>query len=113
VKLFLDENITYRVIRKITEYYPECKHATDVIKGKLSDKLIWDYAKENGYTIVTFDSDFSDLVSMNGCPPKVIWLRIGNTTNLNLINFFINKQEAIKDFILNPINKDFCCLEFE
>ena len=113
MKLLLDENISYRVIKKVIEYYPESKHATDILKGKLSDKLIWDFAKENEFTIVTFDYDFFDLVSMNGCPPKVVWLRIGNTTNLNLINFFINKQEEIKDFILNPIHKDFCCLEFE
>ena len=39
------------------------------------DTGVWDYAKANGFTIVTADGDFFELVTSAGPPPKVIWLR--------------------------------------
>lgn len=43
-----------------------------------SDADIWEYAKDHGLTIVTKDSDFSGRVLLQGAPPKVIHLKIGN-----------------------------------
>ena len=113
MKLLFDQHISFKGVKRLQDYFPECKHTSDLNLNDTDDSIIWEYAMKNGYTIVTFDSDFFNLVSIKGCPPKLIWMRIGNTTTLNLINFFINKQEVIKDFILNPNNEDLCCLEFE
>jgi predicted nuclease of predicted toxin-antitoxin system len=41
-----------------------------------SDETIWSFAAENGFTIVTADSDFLDLATRRGAPPKVV--RIDN-----------------------------------
>jgi len=35
-------------------------------------------AKVNDYIIVTRDSDFHELGTLYGAPPKVIWLKTGN-----------------------------------
>ena len=43
-----------------------------------NDAEIWQFAKQNGFTIVTFDADFFDISILRGHPPKVIWLRTGN-----------------------------------
>jgi len=45
---------------------------------KSPDPAIWEYARENGFIIVTRDADFSDMSVMKGFPPKVIWVRRGN-----------------------------------
>jgi len=42
------------------------------------DNLIWEFAKENGFTITTKDSDFNEILLVNGFPPQVIWIRTGN-----------------------------------
>jgi predicted nuclease of predicted toxin-antitoxin system len=34
--------------------------------------VIWEYAKANGFTILTADSDFLKLAWQRGTPPKVI-----------------------------------------
>jgi predicted nuclease of predicted toxin-antitoxin system len=47
-----------------------------------SDDKVWNYAGENGFAMVTKDSDFSELSVLRGSPPKVIWLRIGNCTTV-------------------------------
>jgi predicted nuclease of predicted toxin-antitoxin system len=42
------------------------------------DEVIWSYARENGFVIVSKDSDFYDRSVLRGFPPKVVWLRLGN-----------------------------------
>ena len=42
------------------------------------DTLIWDYARDEGLTIITKDSDFSSRILLGGPPPKVIHVRLGN-----------------------------------
>jgi predicted nuclease of predicted toxin-antitoxin system len=39
-----------------------------------SDEVIWDWARRNGYTIVTTDADFAGLSRRLGWLPKVIHL---------------------------------------
>jgi predicted nuclease of predicted toxin-antitoxin system len=35
----------------------------------------WDFAKAQGFVIVSTDSDFYELATTLGPPPKVVWLR--------------------------------------
>ncbi|MFT5166518.1 MAG: putative nuclease of putative toxin-antitoxin system [Saprospiraceae bacterium] len=62
---------------------------------------------------MTFDADFFDIASLRGHPPKIIWLRVGNTITKNIAKFFEQKYELIEDFILNPENIKLACLEIE
>jgi predicted nuclease of predicted toxin-antitoxin system len=41
------------------------------------DSEIWDYAKLNGFIIVSKDSDFQQRSLLYGFPPKFTWLRVG------------------------------------
>jgi len=113
VKLLFDQNISFRIIKQIPEIYSSSKHVRDIEIKNPTDKEIWDYAKSNGFTIVTFDADFNDLSTLFGNPPKIIWLRIGNTSTNNLIKLFIERQEIINEFISNPDNNETGCLEFD
>lgn len=45
---------------------------------------IREYAKKNGFIIVTRDADFSDLCLLKGFPPKVIWIRRGNCNTADI-----------------------------
>ena len=36
---------------------------------------IWAYAKAHGFVIVSTDSDFFEMATTMGPPPKVVWLR--------------------------------------
>jgi predicted nuclease of predicted toxin-antitoxin system len=77
MKLLIDENVSHRILRLIDENFPHSKHVT-TIKKRISDIEIWNYAKENGFIIVTYDEDFYDWQQLRGFPPKIVWLRIGN-----------------------------------
>ena len=50
------------------------------------DPEIFEAAKAEGVVLMTKDSDFVDLANRFGAPPKIIWLRCGNTSNAQLQN---------------------------
>lgn len=113
MKLLFDQNISFRVIGKISAQYQKAKQVRQLKLENASDFEIWQYAKKNNFTIVTFDADFYDLANLKGHPPKIIWLRIGNTTTDNIAKLFNDKFDLIKDFIDNPENKEIACLEVD
>jgi len=78
MKLLLDENLSPRLASSLQDLYPGAAHVADCGLGASSDDDIWRFAKENGYVIVSKDSDFFDRSALYGGPPKVVWLRVGN-----------------------------------
>lgn len=90
MKLLFDQNISYRLIRRISDYYPNAKQVKELGLENAIDNDIFEFAKRNNFSIVTFDSDFCDLNILRGFPPKRIWIRTGNTTTKNLEIIFFN-----------------------
>ena len=113
MKLLLDQNISFRVLRKLDKSFPDSVQVKDLGLENFSDKQIWNYAKEHNFTIVTFDSDFFDLANLFGHPPKIIWLRTGNRRTNEIATLLISKGEIILDFISNPIHKELACIEID
>ncbi len=72
MKLLFDQNISFRIISKISHTFPKAKQVRQLEIENYSDIEIWKFAKENEYTIVTFDADFYDLSNFKGFPPKII-----------------------------------------
>jgi predicted nuclease of predicted toxin-antitoxin system len=75
VKLLFDENLSRRLVARLSDLFPGSTHvAVEALLHSL-DVDIWRFAKLNGYVIVTADADFYELATAFGPPPKVIWLR--------------------------------------
>ena len=108
MKLLFDENISYRVVKKIAHLFPDCENVGRIKLLGTDDLVIWDYAKKNDFAIVTFDEDFEELSLLRGYPPRVILLRPGNISKEDLIQLFIDKQEVILSFLES---EEFGCLE--
>jgi predicted nuclease of predicted toxin-antitoxin system len=113
VKLLFDQNISFRIISKIETNFPEAKQVRQLGIENYSDVEIWRFAKENEFTIVTFDADFFDLANFKGHPPKIIWLRFGNTTTHFLANIVNTRNSIIKDFISSVEYSEIACLEIK
>ncbi|MFZ1678595.1 MAG: DUF5615 family PIN-like protein [Saprospiraceae bacterium] len=101
MKLLFDQNISFRIINKIEDIFPGAISVRELNKDNPHDFEIWKYAKSNDYSIVTFDSDFIDLSNLKGFPPKIIWLRIGNTSTKNLAERLRFEKENITNFIIS------------
>ena len=104
MKLLFDQNISYRLIKQISDSYPNSKQVKELGLENSTDLEIFNFAKNNDFTIVTFDSDFFDLTILKGFPPKIIWLRTGNTTTRNIKMILENKFEIIEYFLKEENN---------
>lgn len=62
------------------------------------DKLIWEYAERQGYTIVSKDGDYQSLSLVRGAPPKVIWLRVGNGGTRVIEQLIRDRNDDIANF---------------
>jgi len=107
MKLLFDQNISFRLIKRIIDIFPDAKQVRQLGLENSTDTEIFDFAKRNNFAIVTFDSDFCDLNIIRGFPPKIIWIRTGNTTTKKLEDLLRKKSELIELFL----SEDFGCLE--
>ena len=66
-----------------------------------TDVQIWEYAKANGYCIVSQDADFAERSRLYGAPPKVIWLRCGNQTPQQVEGILRRNFDIIRELMQN------------
>lgn len=79
--------------------FDEVKHVTEIHHGaSLTDTEIWGYALQNNFMIITNDDDFYRLSITKGFPPKVLVLRTGNQSTLNIGNQILKNNSAIEQF---------------
>jgi predicted nuclease of predicted toxin-antitoxin system len=78
VKLLFDQNLSRKLVASLADVFPESTHVVFEHLDAVDDTIVWEFAKANGYTIVSKDSDFRQLSFLYGPPPKTIWRRIGN-----------------------------------
>lgn len=113
MKLLFDQNVSFRILSKVSNFFPEAKQVRELGIENFSDVEIWKFAKENNYTIVTFDADFYDLANLKGHPPKIIWLRFGNTKTDFLAEVLNSRNSIIKDFMFSKEYSEIACLELK
>ncbi|MGB4849262.1 MAG: DUF5615 family PIN-like protein [Saprospiraceae bacterium] len=99
MNLLFDQNISPRIINHLVNIFPDAKHVRHVGLEDASDTFIFDFARKNNFSIVTFDSDFVDLNVVRGLPPKIIWLRTGNLTTKSVAKLLNSNVELIKRFL--------------
>jgi len=99
MKLLFDQNISFRIMRLLPDYFADCRHVRSVGLNNSQDSEIWQFAKKNGFTVVTFDSDFFDIATLSGFSPKIVWLRTGNLTTAEIAECIILNSSKIASFI--------------
>ena len=108
IKLLFDQNISYRIVKSLSPVFSESRQVKTVGLENQNDIEIWQYAKDNAYTIVTFDADFYDISLIKGFPPKVLWLRTGNLTTLEIAEKLNLQILDVFDFLKSA---DQSCME--
>ncbi len=101
MKLLFDQNISHRILKNVSAHFPNSTSVKDEALIDASDKEIWAFAKQQDFTIVTQDSDFNELNSLYGFPPKVIWIRTGNLNTEALATVLIDHFSDLTTFLLD------------
>lgn len=106
MKLLFDQNLSRFLVERVGSEFKGSLHVIQLGLDQATDREIWDWAGEHGFTIVSKDSDFRDLAASLVPPPKAIWLRVGNasTTEIQralhanteiMLKFETERQEAL------------------
>jgi predicted nuclease of predicted toxin-antitoxin system len=98
MKLLLDENLSPFLAAQLSDLYPGSLHVRDCGLKRGSDLGVLEFARENGFTIVSKDSDFYHIQLKRGHGPKVIWVRLGNCPTATVADLLRTQSPVIHTF---------------
>ncbi|MGD9584314.1 MAG: DUF5615 family PIN-like protein [Lysobacterales bacterium] len=98
MKLLLDQNLSRRMLVDLATAFPGSSQVQLLGLESADDKVLWRYAKDHGFAIVTLDSDFHELATLFGAPPKVVWLKCGNRPRWYVTELLLKHRQRIDVF---------------
>jgi len=98
VKLLFDQNLSFKLVGKLDDIYPDSLHVGEAGLASADDIDVWNYAVENGFVVVSKDDDFRQMSMLRGAPPKVIWLQVGNCTTAEVSELLRRRYPVVESF---------------
>jgi predicted nuclease of predicted toxin-antitoxin system len=111
MKLLFDENISYRIVKKVVHAFPESEQVKRLQLMSKKDRVVWEFARQHDFAIVSHDEDYAELSFYHGFPPKVIWLRTGNISTDDLAGLLLSHADMIHRFLVDIGHEASGCLE--
>jgi predicted nuclease of predicted toxin-antitoxin system len=102
VKLLFDQNLSHKLVAELTSEFPGSKHVRELGLANSDDDAIWEHAKQQGFVILSKDSDFHQKSFLLGHPPKVIWLRLGNCSTTTIVRTLRSSSAEVAEFAAHP-----------
>lgn len=99
MKLLFDHNISPDLVRRLRDLFPESDHVYHLNLHEVDDHIVWAFARVNSFIVVTKDVDFSELSMVQGFPPKVLWLRLGNCRTRDIEDLIRSNHESILQLV--------------
>ena len=103
MKLLFDQNISSDLVRSLADLFPHSAHVKSLAMTKSDDRVVWNHARDNGFTIASKDSDFQQLSLLLGAPPKVVWLRVGNCPASHIEKLLRDHSVELHTFEADPM----------
>ena len=101
MKLLFDHNLSPKLLGRLADLFPASEHVRNVNLYEAEDLKVWEYARANGFAIVSKDEDFHQLSFLYGAPPKVVWVRLGNCTTTDIEQALRQHQTGLLKFNAN------------
>jgi predicted nuclease of predicted toxin-antitoxin system len=102
MRLLLDQNLSHRLVAALADVFPGSLHVRDVGLARASDEALWAHARDVGFAIVSKDSDFQHRGFVEGSPPKIVWLRVGNCSTAEIESILRRHASDIERFEQDP-----------
>jgi predicted nuclease of predicted toxin-antitoxin system len=96
MKFWLDAHLSPAIAKLLNEKYSA--QATSIRSLKLSqceDEEIFMKAREEDVIFITKDDDFIHLLERFGSPPRILWLKVGNTSYQQMKKVFANSFDSL------------------
>jgi predicted nuclease of predicted toxin-antitoxin system len=99
MKLLFDQNLSPKLATQLADLFPGSSHVHSLGLDEQTDPVIWEFAAENEFTIVSKDTDFADYAAAFGFPPNVILLQTGNCTTAKVEALLRSNQPIIDELV--------------
>jgi predicted nuclease of predicted toxin-antitoxin system len=61
MKLLFDHNLSPRLVERLANIYPNSQHVFLLGLDQADDRILWEYARQGEFIVVTRDADFNEL----------------------------------------------------
>ena len=102
MKLLFDENPSRRLVQLLHADYPGSEHVLASGRGSPLDVDLFRLAAAGNFVLVTQDKDFQELSALHGAPPKVVWLRLGNSSTAAVAALLQTSRPVLIEFVADP-----------
>jgi len=102
MKLLFDHNLSHKLCRRLADLFPDSTQTRLLAFETALDDVVWQHAKTHGFMVVTLDKDFADIALQRDAPPKIVWLRCGNSTVAEVERLLRLNFAEIEKFNSNP-----------
>ncbi len=109
MKLLFDANLSPKLVARLADLFTGSLHVFEAgLARDCADTIIWDFARDNGFVIVTTDCDFIDLAKARGAPPRVVRLENCNYRTARVEDLL--RRNAIRLTELNQTGQSFLAI---
>ena len=98
VKLLFDERVSPKLPQALANEYPGSVYVRSVGLRGADDQEIWEYGRAQAFVIVSKDTDFRERSFVEGFPPKVIWLDVGNAGTMLIAELLRRERQRVEAF---------------
>ncbi len=98
MKLLFDHNLSSRLVAALRDLYPGSVHVREVELQAVDDEVVWDYAHDHGFVIVSKDAEFHQRSLVLGAPPKFVWIRLGNCSTDDILALLRGHHPKLRAF---------------
>ena len=108
MKLLFDHHLSPSLVDRLADLFPSSEHVWNVRLHNVPDEIVWQYAREHDFTVVSKDAD-SEISMELGYPPKLIWLKIDNWST-DQVEELIRSRYALIIELPNAIDRGILAL---
>ena len=99
MKFLIDAQLPPGLTQWLKERGHEAQHVEEVGLRNADDSEIWNRALTDSFIIITKDEDFVERAAHSKNSPRIVWLRIGNTTNAALKQWLITRFANVEELL--------------
>jgi hypothetical protein len=63
MKPLFDQNLSFKLCTMLSDLFPDSKAVWELGLDRSDDRIVWQHAKDNGFVLVSQDSDFADMAA--------------------------------------------------
>jgi predicted nuclease of predicted toxin-antitoxin system len=102
VRLPLDQNLSPRLVRALTDLFPGSTHVRDVGLSRATDDAVWNYAARHGHAIVSKDGEFHQRSFLLGHPRRSSGSDGGNCSTRDIETLLRHRHPDLLAFDADP-----------